>query len=178
MCSQINILDQSLASSSCRSLPVESERQTAPSAFIQTRQTNTPCVFADVTPSPRLSPVQMFASAKSLFISDQDKRKHFCLLLRLFLGNKQEVGSFPSRMIKVISKPSQKRQSMKNADCEARFSTSSTCSPLYEPQKHFIVKIFTLVELHFFEVSRIRAAASALKSKTSSQPLFFCSGLP
>lgn len=59
---------------------------------------------------------RMFACAKSLFISDQDKRKHFCLLLRLFLGNKQEVGSFHSRMIKVISKPSQKRQSMKNAD--------------------------------------------------------------
>uniref|UniRef100_A0A3P9D2I9 Recombination signal binding protein for immunoglobulin kappa J region like n=1 Tax=Maylandia zebra TaxID=106582 RepID=A0A3P9D2I9_9CICH len=52
----------------------------------------------------------------SLFISDQDKRKHFCLLLRLFLNNRQEVGSFQSRMIKVISKPSQKRQSMKNAD--------------------------------------------------------------
>ncbi|XP_054473141.1 recombining binding protein suppressor of hairless-like protein [Anoplopoma fimbria] len=59
---------------------------------------------------------RMFASAKSLFISDQDKRKHFCLMLRLFLGNRQEVGSFQSRMIKVISKPSQKRQSMKNAD--------------------------------------------------------------
>uniref|UniRef100_A0A672G946 Recombination signal binding protein for immunoglobulin kappa J region-like n=1 Tax=Salarias fasciatus TaxID=181472 RepID=A0A672G946_SALFA len=58
----------------------------------------------------------LFACAKSLFISDQDKRKHFCLLLRLFLGNRQEVGSFQSRMIKVISKPSQKRQSMKNAD--------------------------------------------------------------
>lgn len=59
---------------------------------------------------------QMFACAKSLFISDQDKRKHFCLLLRLFLGNRQELGSFQSKMIKVISKPSQKRQSMKNAD--------------------------------------------------------------
>uniref|UniRef100_A0A3Q3XIN7 Uncharacterized protein n=1 Tax=Mola mola TaxID=94237 RepID=A0A3Q3XIN7_MOLML len=59
---------------------------------------------------------QMFACSKSLFISDQDKRKHFCLLLQLFLGNRQEVGSFHSRMIKVISKPSQKRQSMKNAD--------------------------------------------------------------
>uniref|UniRef100_A0A3B4U944 Recombination signal binding protein for immunoglobulin kappa J region like n=1 Tax=Seriola dumerili TaxID=41447 RepID=A0A3B4U944_SERDU len=63
-----------------------------------------------------LSVQQMFACAKSLFISDQDKRKHFRLLLRLFLGNRQEVGSFQSRMIKVISKPSQKRQSMKNAD--------------------------------------------------------------
>ncbi|XP_034023422.1 recombining binding protein suppressor of hairless-like protein [Thalassophryne amazonica] len=58
----------------------------------------------------------LFACAKSLFISDQDKRKHFRLLLRLFLGNRQEVGLFQSRMIKVISKPSQKRQSMKNAD--------------------------------------------------------------
>ncbi|CAF93580.1 unnamed protein product [Tetraodon nigroviridis] len=59
---------------------------------------------------------KMFACAKSLFISDQDKRKHFCLLLRLFLGHRQEVGLFQSRLIKVISKPSQKRQSMRNAD--------------------------------------------------------------
>uniref|UniRef100_A0A3Q3B9W8 Recombination signal binding protein for immunoglobulin kappa J region-like n=1 Tax=Kryptolebias marmoratus TaxID=37003 RepID=A0A3Q3B9W8_KRYMA len=64
----------------------------------------------------KITIIQLFACAKSLFISDQDKRKHFCLLLQLFLGNRQEVGSFQSRMIKVISKPSQKRQSMKNAD--------------------------------------------------------------
>ncbi|KAM6980511.1 recombining binding protein suppressor of hairless-like protein [Aplochiton taeniatus] len=61
---------------------------------------------------------QMFACAKSLYISDTDKRKHFRLQLHLFLGGAggQEVGSFQSKMIKVISKPSQKRQSMKNAD--------------------------------------------------------------
>uniref|UniRef100_A0A3B5B1K7 Recombining binding protein suppressor of hairless-like protein n=1 Tax=Stegastes partitus TaxID=144197 RepID=A0A3B5B1K7_9TELE len=67
---------------------------------------------------------RMFACAKSLFISDQDKRKHFCLLLRLFLGNRQEVGSFQSKMIKVISKPSQKRQSMKNRAEQAGFVLS------------------------------------------------------
>lgn len=70
-----------------------------------------------------LSLQKLFACAKSLFISDQDKRKHFCLLLRLFVGSRQDVGSFQSRMIKVISKPSQKRQSMKNADCEFHKST-------------------------------------------------------
>ncbi|XP_054639567.1 recombining binding protein suppressor of hairless-like protein isoform X2 [Dunckerocampus dactyliophorus] len=66
-----------------------------------------------------LSDKRMFACAKSLFISDQDKRKHFRLLLQVFTqtgSSRQEVGAFYSRLIKVISKPSQKRQSMKNAD--------------------------------------------------------------
>ncbi|KAK2857735.1 hypothetical protein Q7C36_005654 [Tachysurus vachellii] len=49
-------------------------------------------------------------------LKDTDKRKHFRLLLRLFQSGGQEIGSFQSGLIKVISKPSQKRQSMKNAD--------------------------------------------------------------
>ncbi|XP_051568911.1 recombining binding protein suppressor of hairless-like protein [Myxocyprinus asiaticus] len=59
---------------------------------------------------------RMFACAKTLYISDTDKRKHFRLLLHLFHNGRQEIGTFQGRLIKVISKPSQKRQSMKNAD--------------------------------------------------------------
>ncbi|XP_069740477.1 recombining binding protein suppressor of hairless-like protein isoform X3 [Narcine bancroftii] len=59
---------------------------------------------------------QKFGCAKSLYVSDADKRKHFRIVLRLYLGNGQEIGSFYSKQIKVISKPSQKKQSIKNAE--------------------------------------------------------------
>ncbi|XP_004698347.1 recombining binding protein suppressor of hairless-like protein [Echinops telfairi] len=57
-----------------------------------------------------------FGCAKTLFISDVDKRKHFRLVLRLVLRGGRELGTFHSRHIKVISKPSQKKQSLKNTD--------------------------------------------------------------
>ena len=74
-----------------------------------------------------------YSSAKTLFISDSDKRKYISLNIRLMYKDDIRpngfVGLFESGKMKVISKPSKKKQSVKNAECMQRiprdFSSSN-----------------------------------------------------
>jgi recombining binding protein suppressor of hairless len=107
--------------------PVEfNEAPPGPSPFIQDDISN----FQN---GAQINPPQQTyigrAVGKQLFISDERQKKVEALVKIVAQGTEDEpervIGVFPSKPIKVISKPSKKRQSAKNMEC---WSISGFCS--------------------------------------------------
>lgn len=60
--------------------------------------------------------------SKHLYINDADeKRKRVECLIKIQMANGIQLGTLASKGIKVISKPSKKRQSVKNMECKLSF---------------------------------------------------------
>lgn len=71
----------------------------------------------DGSSSSTTSSVSGRCVSKQLYINDADeKRKRVEVLAKIQLANGLQLGTFPSKGIKVISKPSKKRQSVKNME--------------------------------------------------------------
>lgn len=65
--------------------------------------------------------------ARSLYIGDSDKRKSFAICIQVSHANGHYVGMFKSKPIRVISKPSKKRQVTRNSECAPGARTAGVC---------------------------------------------------
>lgn len=82
--------------------------------------------------------------SKQLYINDADeKRKRVEVLAKVQLGNGLHLGTFQSKGIKVISKPSKKRQSVKNMECKSFFSLY-----IVSIADSFIICLFRYYSMH------------------------------
>jgi hypothetical protein len=102
---------------------------------------------------------------KQLFISDVDeKKKKVEALVRITTPAsdtepERVIGTFPSRPIKVISKPSKKRQSAKNLECKCFGINSEQCCSLWSDASMYKSRIDTLavppltISDRFYEIS-------------------------
>lgn len=86
--------------------------KTTQNGVLEWKKNNTVVDIGDTTPG-----VTGNCVSKHLHINDADeKRKRVEVLVKITLGNGNLLGTFASKGIKVISKPSKKRQSVKNIE--------------------------------------------------------------
>jgi recombining binding protein (suppressor of hairless) len=66
----------------------------------------------------------------------------------MFFGNGQDIGVFNSKRIKVISKPSKKKQSLKNADCKYIYNRLASLRTSVAYSHQTLLQVTLIVRSH------------------------------